>query len=104
MFPTVTTVTVPCSTIDALVFDDLELERVDFIKMDVEGHEVSALKGAGEVIRKFAPQLAISVYHYNGRDKHLIKQLVEGFSDSYVMRFSPLEEILYAWPADNPRE
>jgi FkbM family methyltransferase len=47
--------------------DDLlrekNLAKVDFIKMDVEGAELNALKGAQETICTFKPQLAISVYH-----------------------------------------
>ena len=34
-----------------------------FIKMDIEGAEYKALKGAERVIRKCHPKLAISVYH-----------------------------------------
>ncbi len=36
---------------------------VDFIKMDIEGAEPVALKGAIETIKKFRPKLAIATYH-----------------------------------------
>lgn len=37
--------------------------KVTFIKMDIEGAELEALKGAKESIKKWHPTLAISVYH-----------------------------------------
>ncbi|MGH9353454.1 MAG: FkbM family methyltransferase [Terriglobia bacterium] len=48
--------------IDALVAE-FSFERVDFIKMDIEGAEIHALKGASETLAKFKPRLAISVEH-----------------------------------------
>ncbi len=56
------TIKVPVTTIDTLV-KELNLERVDFIKMDIEGAERQALAGAANTIRKFRPRMAICVYH-----------------------------------------
>jgi len=54
--------TVAVTTVDAVVAEQ-HLGRVDFIKMDIEGGEVDALRGAKETLKRFTPRLAISVYH-----------------------------------------
>lgn len=53
---------VPAFTIDQFV-QERQLRRVDFLKFDIEGYELPALKGAEETIRRFRPKMAISVYH-----------------------------------------
>ncbi len=52
----------PTTTLDYLV-EKGEIARVDFLKMDIEGSEILALKGAERTIRRFKPKLAISIYH-----------------------------------------
>ena len=57
-----TKVRVPLTTIDKMVAE-LQLPRVDFIKMDIEGSEKPALRGGAETIRKFHPRMALSTEH-----------------------------------------
>jgi FkbM family methyltransferase len=53
--------------VETLSIDDLvaqkNLGRVDFIKMDIEGSELAALRGAIKTIKAHRPKLAISIYH-----------------------------------------
>jgi FkbM family methyltransferase len=52
----------PTTTIDEAVAKG-SAPRVDFIKMDIEGSELSALRGSEATIRRWRPKLAISLYH-----------------------------------------
>lgn len=52
----------PLRTIDGVVADGT-IPRIDFIKMDIEGSELAALKGGEASIRAWRPNLAISLYH-----------------------------------------
>jgi FkbM family methyltransferase len=49
--------------IEVTTLDCAVKEPVSFIKMDLEGWELRALKGAAGHIRKSQPKLAIAVYH-----------------------------------------
>lgn len=80
-------VSVPLTTIDRLV-REAGLERVDFIKMDIEGAERHALAGAAGTIRRFGPSLAISGYHLSD-DASVLPRLVLALYPGY--RRSPSE-------------
>ncbi len=60
--PAPTIKTAASITIDDFVVAQ-RLDRIDFIKMDIEGAELKALRGASNTIRDFKPKLAISIYH-----------------------------------------
>ena len=72
---------VETATIDETV-DRLGLSKVDFIKMDVEGAELDALRGAEASIRKHRPKLAISLYH-NPEDVETIPRYLAGLDLGY---------------------
>lgn len=68
-------------SIDDLVASE-NLSHVDFIKMDIEGAELYALKGASETIRRFKPKLAISVYH-KPDDMIVIPEYIQSLNPDY---------------------
>ncbi len=88
----------PVISLDAVVKD-----RVTFIKMDIEGAEYEALKGAGDTITKYRPKLAVSIYH-KLEDIWELPQLLLSFYSGYVFylrhySLSSEETVLYAVPS-----
>jgi FkbM family methyltransferase len=78
---------VPLTTIDKLVAE-LKLDRVDFIKMDIEGAERNALMGARVTLAKFHPRMALSAYHLPD-DPQKIPELVRAAWAGYRMACGP---------------
>jgi FkbM family methyltransferase len=65
---------VPVTTVDHLVAE-LNLPKVDFIKMDIEGAEQRAVAGARNTIAKYRPRMALCIYHVKG-DEIMVPKLV----------------------------
>lgn len=58
-------------TIDTLV-NELGLKRVDWIKMDIEGGEIEALRGAQQTLELLSPVLFIEVHETMEPLKHFL--------------------------------
>ncbi len=80
---------VPVVTIDSAVAE-LKLERVDLIKMDIEGAEREAVLGAKETLRKHHPQLAICTYHLKDDPQVIARNILSACPDygTVMQRYS----------------
>jgi FkbM family methyltransferase len=48
-------------SVNTVTIDSLQLSRVDFIKIDVEGHELEVLRGSRETLERYHPILMVEV-------------------------------------------
>jgi len=98
---TTRTVTVPMTSVDAVV-KRIGLERVDFIKMDIEGMEADALRGAAHTIEDHIPFLSVSAYHFQ-EDERTLPEIIRSICSDYeisIRQLTPdLEKICYARPS-----
>ncbi|WP_288681185.1 FkbM family methyltransferase [uncultured Brachyspira sp.] len=96
------------TTIDKFV-EENNIEKIDYIKMDVERTERNILEGSIKTIKKFKPSLAIAIYHggklfmedfYN--IPIFIKNVINEDYEYYIRTFHPtgLETILFCKPKD----
>jgi FkbM family methyltransferase len=87
--------------IDSFVKEN-DIKSVCLFKLDIEGAELEALIGAREMIAKYKPQLAISIYH---KKEHLyeIPELLKELNPAYKFKlgfYTPtfIDTVLYAIP------
>ena len=66
--------------------DKVIKEKVDYIKLDVEGAEYDTILGARNTIKKYKPKLAICVYH-NSLDFIRIPRILLRFNPDYKIYF-----------------
>jgi FkbM family methyltransferase len=81
---------VPLTTIDKLV-QELKLERVDYIKMDIEGAEQRALVGGRNTLAKYHPRMALSAYHAPTDPEGIPERVREAWA-GYKMECGPCAE------------
>lgn len=89
--------------VQVVAMDDVqECQNATFIKMDLEGAELRALKGAENIIKTKKPKLAICIYHSDEDMLEIMKyihQLVPEYR-LYVRQHTDtwIETVLYAVP------
>ncbi len=93
---------VPLARLDDLVIEG-RIAKVDFIKLDVEGSELAALRGAAASLHRFKPKLAVSLYH-NPDDYFEILEYLNGLGIGYRFYLAQYtmweaETVLYATTA-----
>ncbi|HEY2014325.1 MAG TPA: FkbM family methyltransferase [Bryobacteraceae bacterium] len=84
----------PLTTIDKVVAQliaEARLDRVDYIKMDIEGAELRALAGAHDTVAKFHPRLSMAAEHVPG-DEVRIPDAVKNLWSGYRMTCGPCLE------------
>lgn len=90
--------------VECVTLDNDVREKIGLIKMDIEGDELKALKGAREHIRKDSPKLLISLYHKN-EHYFQIPKYINSLNKNYkfYLRYYggelyPTEVVLFAIP------
>lgn len=79
-------VPVEVTSVDSL----LDGKKASYIKMDIEGAEAEAIKGAENTIRKYKPKLNIAIYH-RSEDIFALPKLIHQINPDYkfYMRHHP---------------
>ena len=81
------------------IVQDLQLDRVDFIKMDIEGAERQALAGSVDTIARFKPRLAVCSYHMQD-DPGTISEVVQRARSDYEIHANDVD---MRWGTVNPK-
>lgn len=85
--------------------DDVVDDRVDFIKLDLEGWELPALEGSVGLVSKYHPKLAIAIYHSADDLRKITNWVLRNYSNKkievYLRHYTQgwSETILYCIPS-----
>ena len=90
---TESTCTINCFTLDEWVHEN-NIQKIDFIKADIEGSERDMLTGARNVIKRDHPRLAICTYHLRD-DPKVIRDIILSIDSTYKIDQRTMK--LYAW-------
>ncbi len=84
----------PLTTIDKLVAE-LKIDKVTYIKMDIEGAEPKALHGGMATLKKDHPRMALSAYHQPDHPVTIPRIVMQEAWSGYQMACGPCAEIRF---------
>ena len=93
----------PTRKLSSLI-DEIAPERIDLMKFDVEGAEEMLIADLPEIVARYRPQIALSVYHATRHLWEMPLQMIDMCED-YEFRFGSYsmtryESIFYCLPRD----
>ncbi|MCL2414388.1 MAG: FkbM family methyltransferase [Bacteroidales bacterium] len=69
------------TTLDKFI-EEIGIDKVDFLKADIEGYEREFLKGAKSTIQKLLPKIAICTYHLPD-DPEVLESIIKEYNPNY---------------------
>ncbi len=73
-------ITVPTVTLDKFVKDN-NIEKVDFIRMDVEGFELQVFKGMQKTLKDMSPTVLVEAHYVHYADPKVIDDMIRDMLD-----------------------
>jgi FkbM family methyltransferase len=90
-------ITVPTRRLDSLLAERPDIDRIDFIKIDVEGFELQVLEGARTTLARFHPALILESGHENDTERRSQSDLLIGLGYDVIGAFVPGGLVEIGW-------
>lgn len=84
--------------------DNLNLSKLDLIKLDVQGFEMNALKGGEKTIKNNYPLMFIENYPDSEQDQKVIDLVKEWGYEVYRLQISHNEDCIMVYPSKHQEE
>jgi FkbM family methyltransferase len=89
--------------VELLTLDSLYLDKLDFLKIDVEGFETQVINGSQETIKKCMPLIIIEIFEdmvtgIKASDKTIMKRFGFLFEIGYICKHTYFEDFLFIPP------
>jgi FkbM family methyltransferase len=85
-------------SLDSFLSERPGIDRIDWIKMDIEGAELGALRGGEQCIRRFKPRLLIECHNFHVPDmEQQVDRFLRGLGLGYAGVVHPYHSVSHAY-------